>query len=105
MSAEIRGVTHLRTMASLVDSRRKRTSYGALLELSMLELEKQRITVEMQRADRRSADIRIRIEEINIKAHRLHVFVERPDVDLADTAAESANSVPLGKVKSQHLSY
>ena len=50
MAIEKRGVQHIKTLAGLVDGRRTRTSSGALLELSMLEMEKQRLVLEMQRA-------------------------------------------------------
>lgn len=108
MSTERRGVTNLRTMAGLVDSRRSRTSYGALLELSMLEMEKQRLTIEMQRAERRSADIRKRISEIDTKSQRLHLFVEKPAMAAAGLATADpfpSHSVPQGTVKSRRLSY
>lgn len=108
MNFERRGVTNLRTMAGLVDGRRSRTSYGALLELSMLEVEKMRITGEMQRAERRCADIRKRIAEIDTKAQRLYCFVEKPSTDAQGAAAADPfpiYTVPLGKAKSRRLSY
>ncbi|QJC56607.1 hypothetical protein HC248_01915 [Polaromonas vacuolata] len=108
MNSERRGVTHLRTMAGLVDGRRSRTSYGALLELSMLEMEKQRLTGEVQRAERRCADIHKRIAEIDIKKQRLYNFVEKPAIDSSDAAETNpfpAYAVPLGNVKSRRLSY
>ena len=43
MATEKRGVMHIKTMAALVYARRARTSAGALLELAMLEMEKQRL--------------------------------------------------------------
>jgi adenylate kinase family enzyme len=95
-------------MAGLVDGRRSRTSYGALLELSMLEMERQRLTGEVQRAERRCADIRKRIAEIDTKKQRLHDFVEKPAIDAPDAAAADpfpTYTVPLGKVKSRRLSY
>jgi|GEM_PF-1409482 len=107
MSIERRGVTHLRTMAGLRDARSSRTSHGALLELSMLEVEKLRLTAEIQRAERRCADIRKRIAAIDIKEQRLHRFVEKP-IDAPDAAAADpfpTYTVPLGKVKSRRLSY
>src|SRR3990172_11108719 len=58
VALEKRGVQHLKTMAGLVDARRTRTSSGALLELSMLEMEKQRLLLEMRRAERRGAGVR-----------------------------------------------
>ena len=41
MVTEKRGVQQIKTMGGIVDGRRTRTSAGALLELSMLEMEKQ----------------------------------------------------------------
>jgi hypothetical protein len=108
MSIERRGLTHLRTMAGLGDARRSRTSHGALLELSMLGAETLRLTAEMQRADRRCADIRKRIAEIDIKAHRLYRFVEKPLVDessVAEADPHPTRTVSPGKVKSRRLSY
>ncbi|MCW2313333.1 hypothetical protein [Rhodoferax antarcticus] len=107
MKIERRGVTHLRTMAGLRDARSSRTSHGALLELSMLEVEKLRLTGEVQRAERRCADIRKRIAEIDIKAQRLHLFVEKPSMDAPDVVA-AADPFPthtLGQVKRRRLSY
>jgi len=106
MKIERRGVTHLRTMAGLRDARSSRTSHGALLELSMLEVEKLRLTGEVQRAERRCADIRKRIAEIDIKAQRLHLFVEKPSMGAPGVAA--ADPFPthtLGQVKHRRLSY
>jgi isopentenyl diphosphate isomerase/L-lactate dehydrogenase-like FMN-dependent dehydrogenase len=108
MSIERRGLTHLRTMAGLRDASRNRTSHGALLELSMLGAETLRLTTEMQRAERRCADIRKRIAEIDIKAHRLHRFVEKPFMDapsVAEADPRPTHTVPPGKAKSRRLSY
>jgi len=108
MSTERRGLTHLRTMAGLGDARRSRTSHGALLELSMLGAETLRLTAEMQRSERRCADIRKRIAEIDIKAHRLYRFVDKPLMDAPNVAEADPNSthtVSSGKVKSKRLSY
>ena len=109
MTVERRGVGNLRTMAGLVDGRRKRTSYGALLELSMLEMERQRLAGEIIRANLRSADINKRIAEIDTKKYKLLCFVER-----APASAETVTpgeifpnfSLPAGSsVKSRRLAY
>ncbi len=107
MSIERRGVTSLRTMAGLVDARRARTSQGALLELSMLEVEKTRLSSEMARAERRCADIRKRIAQINTKAQGLHRFVQQPASGAAPEAAAPfpIYTAPRDKVKSRRLSY
>ncbi|MFT5560494.1 MAG: hypothetical protein ACI9Z9_000369 [Litorivivens sp.] len=107
MTIERRGVTHLQTMAGLRDARSSRTSHGALLELSMLGAEKLRLTAEMQRAERRCADIQKQIAGIDTKALRLHRFVEKPFVDADAAAADPLpiHTMPSGKVKSRRLSY
>lgn len=108
MSSERRGVTHLRTMAGLVDGRRSRSSHGALLEMSMLEVEKNRLNGEMGRIERRCAEIRKRIAQIDAKAQRLHRFVKEPAKGASEAEAASAFPVytpPRDKVKSRRLSY
>ena len=77
MATEKRGVQQIKTMARLVDARRTRTSSGALLELSMLEMEKQRLFKEMQRAERRCLEIRTRMADIETKQQWLQRFVDR----------------------------
>ncbi len=109
MADERRGVQQIRTLAGLVDGRRARTSAGALLELSMLELEKTRLTKEIQRADRRCAEIRRRLAEIDAKQHRLQRFVERPQGEAPQSEAVAAplpiHTVPVDKLKRRRLSY
>lgn len=111
MATEKRGVQHLKTMAGLVDGRRTRTSSGALLELSMLEMEKQRLVLEMQRAERRCAEIRGRLTEIGNKGLRLQRFVERPNGEVqapqtqTDASPLRIHSPPTGKLKRRRLSY
>lgn len=104
-----RGVQQIRTLAGLVDGRRARTSAGALLELSMLELEKTRLTQEIQRADRRSDEIRRRLAEIDAKQHRLHRFVEKPqgEAPQSETVASPLPiyTAPVDKLKRRRLSY
>ncbi len=111
MAIEKRGVQHLRTLAGLVDGRRTRTSSGALLELSMLEMEKQRLMKEMQRAERRGAEIRGRLAEIDRKGLRLRRFVEKRSAEAATPEARTASSplpihsAPKDKLKRRQLSY
>lgn len=108
MNSGRRGVTHVQTMSGLVDGRRSRTSHGALLELSMLEVEKTRLTAEMLRAEQRCADIRKRVTEIETKAKRLYRFVKEPAESVhAAPAAQPLQTyaVPENKVKSRRLSY
>ena len=111
MTLEKRGVQHLKTMAGLVDGRRSRTSAGALLELSMLEMEKQRLVQEMQRCERRCAEIRGRLTEIEVKQHRLQRFVEKPrgEAQASQTHAPASSfpihPPPTDKLKRRRLSY
>ncbi len=74
----------------------------------MLEMEKVRLTLEMQRAERRCTDMRKRLAEIEIKQHRLHRFVEKPHGEAqAHTVALPLpiHSVPTDKLKRRRLSY
>jgi len=92
MATDKRGVQQIKTMAGLVDSRRSRTSAGALQELSMLEMEKQRLKKELLRTERRSAEINTRMSEIQTKQFRLQTFVDRPYGEVS--AKESPSSAP-----------
>ncbi len=112
MAADKRGVLNIKTMASLVDGRRIRTSAGALLEMSMIEMEKQRLKKEMLRAEQRSAEIRARMAELDVKQVRLQLFVERPSVDIQLSAASLSAAQPLpiftaptDRLKRRQLSY
>lgn len=111
MATDKRGVQHLKTMAQLVDGRRTRTSSGALLELSMLEMEKQRLVLEMQRAERRCAEIRGRLTEIGRKGFRLQRFVEKLNGEVHASQAQTDASPlrihppPTDKLKRRRLSY
>ena len=114
MAFDKRGVQHLKTLAGLVDGRRSRTSSGALLDLSMLEMERQRLTKEVERAARRGAEIRGQLAEIDRKQLRLHRFVEKRNA--GDAAAPGAaplpasspmqiHTAPADKLKRRQLSY
>ena len=111
MTLEKRGVQHIKTMAGLVDGRRTRTSSGALLELSMLEMEKQRLVQEMRRAEQRCAEIRGRLTEMGKKALRLQQFVEKPNGEAQAPQARTVasplpiHSAPTDKLKRRRLSY
>ena len=111
MALEKRGVQHIKTMAGLVDGRRTRTSSGALLELSMLEMEKQRLVQEMRRAERRCAEIRGRLTEIDKKGLRLQQFVEKLNGEAQAPQAHTVasplpiHSAPTDKLKRRRLSY
>ncbi len=111
MATDKRGVQQIKTMGGIVDGRRVRTSAGALLELSMLEMEKQRLTTEMNRADNRSAEIRARVHEIDTKQLRLQRFVERPLAAyqagqvLAAASPLPIHTAPTDRLKRRALSY
>ena len=114
MAFDKRGVQHLKTLAGLVDGRRSRTSSGALLELSMLEMERQRLTKEVERAARRGAEIRGQLAEIDRKQLRLQRFVEKRNAGAAaasDSALLPASSpmqihtAPADKLERRQLSY
>jgi hypothetical protein len=96
VAAELRGVMQIKTMASLVDARRIRTSAGALLELSMLEMEKERLKKEMLRAEQRLNEIRSRTGEIEAKQQRLNLFVDRSAVTNPASAAAQAGQPVMG---------
>ena len=111
MATEKRGVLHIKTMAALVDVRRSRTSAGALLELSMLEMEKQRLNKEKARAEQRGLEINGRINEIEVKQRRLQSFVERPSAEiqahntLPPASPFPTHTAPTDRLKRRQLSY
>lgn len=112
MAIEKRGVQHIRTMAGMVDRRRVRSSSGALLELSMLEMEKQRLSLELKRAQTRCAEILTRTLEIEAKQGRLHRFVTQPVTDglkplsvLSPVQPLPTFTAPVDGLKRRQLSY
>lgn len=76
MAIERKGVTGIRTMAALLDSRRARTAAGALLELSAMANEKLLLQKELQRWARRHKEIQFRLREIAAKEQRLMALVQ-----------------------------
>ncbi len=78
MPIEKRGLQSVKTMNCLVDRRRIRSSAEALMELSVLANEKQRLHQEMERARRRITDIEQRLTEIADKETRLFRSVKEP---------------------------
>lgn len=111
MATDKRGVQHIKTMAGLVDGRRTRSSSGALLELSMLEMEKQRLMKEMKRAEQRCIEIRGRMTEIETKQLRLQRFVDKPYGEMqANQLLPAAtplpiHSAPTDRLKRRQLAY
>lgn len=111
MATEKRGVQQIKTMAGIVDVRRIRSSSGALLELSMLEMEKQRLKKEMLRSEQRCVEIRGRMTEIETKQLRLQRFVDRPtgefqtNPSLPAAAPLPIHTAPTDRLKRRQLSY
>lgn len=111
MTIEKRGVLHIKTMAGLVDGRRTRTSSGALLEMSMIEMEKQRLMKEMLRSEQRCVEIRGRMVEIETKQRRIQKFVEMPFGEMQTNQTLPAASplpihtAPTDRLKRRQLSY
>ncbi len=111
MATEMRGVQHIKTMAGLVDGRRTRSSSGALLELSMLEMEKQRLKKELLRIEQRGTEIASRINDIGSKQLRLQRFVDKPEADggtdntLPAAAPLPIHTAPTDRLKRRQLSY
>ena len=100
MTSEKRGVQHLKTMAGLVDCRRNRTTAGALLELSMLAMEKGRLDQEVARAARRFREVEGRRTEIAVKSARLQKFVERnPEVPTEIDVAGKPSALQVHEVR------
>ncbi len=98
-----KGVRNIKTMAGLVERRRTRTAAGALLELSTLANERERLNQELAVAARRRKDIDARLMEIAEKQQRLQAFVKNPTMVAA--RARSNASEPLTSVKTKELRY
>jgi hypothetical protein len=103
MGGERKSLRGLKTMGSLVDGRRVRTSSGALLELSILANEKERLNKELSVAARRQEEIVARLSEIAEKEQRLHTFVKNPEM------VAKVSQTPLvditSRVKAKEFSY
>ncbi len=93
----------IRTMAGLLDGRRARSTAGALLELSGLANERQRLQQELDRGQRRQAEIHARLEEIAAKEKRLQKFIKTPN------ASSGARPLPIADlpqcVQTRELQY
>jgi hypothetical protein len=76
MGADRKGTRHIKTVSALLDSRRVRTCAGALMELSALADERERLGAELERWVRRHAEIRARLAEIGQKEERLQAYVQ-----------------------------
>jgi hypothetical protein len=96
MSIERRGMENLKTGMGVLSGRRDRTSTGALLELSMFSMERQRLGLEMRRAERRIRQIAQRLDVIAAKGERLQRFVDRyPDPVTGVVAKHALSSLPI----------
>jgi anti-sigma factor RsiW len=79
MPADRRKSAHgIKTIRVLLDGRRVRTPAAALLELSALSNERERLRAELARWTRRQAEIGARLAEIADKEARLHSFLQLP---------------------------
>jgi hypothetical protein len=106
VSRERKSVQGIRTMGALVDTRRTRTSAGALLELSALSNEKVLLTRELDRWKTRHVDIEKRLGEIAAKERRLMTFVQASEASHgASTPVSALEPTVEGRVKFKELSY
>lgn len=93
----------LKTIGKLVDGRRVRTSSGALLELSILANEKERLNKELDVAARRQAEIVARLSEIAAKEQRLQAYVKNPE--MVDRVCPTPPLDVVHRVKAKEFSY
>ena len=80
MPAGRKSLRSVKTMGAMVDGRRSRTTSGALMELSVLASEKDRLNKELTVAARRQAEIVLRLQDIAAKEERLRAFVKDPEM-------------------------
>ena len=109
MANNIRGIQQVRTMGGLTDQRRTRTSAGALMEMSVLESEKMRLTLN-ERTERHLVEIRQRLADINAKQLRLQAFVDSPQAggekpSVADSSAFPIYTPQSDGLRKRRLSY
>jgi hypothetical protein len=102
MAGSRKGVRSIKTMAALVDRRRSRTTAGALLEMSVLANEKERLRQELEAAERRRLEIEARLVEIEEKEGRLAAFLQDPTLKATNHAPVTEG--PQG-VKMKEISY
>ena len=76
MAAERKGAGQIKSVRALLDRRRSRTSGGALMELSTLANERERLLAEQARLARRHSNIQARLAEIADTQVRLQQFVQ-----------------------------
>lgn len=101
----LKTVRSIKTMGALVDQRRARTSSGALLELSALGNERQRLQYELERWQHRHVEIEARLAEITEKEQWLYTFVK----GATEGPSASAKPIPLAqglrRVQARELNY
>ncbi|MCG5495770.1 hypothetical protein [Ectothiorhodospira variabilis] len=105
MSRRIKSPSQVKTISSIVDHRRSRTPHGALLELAMLETERQRLLLEQERMANRDREIQVRLEAIHKKSERLYQFVERGEPLPAPEGNSRGDTPPELKIRTRTLSY
>lgn len=101
MANNIRGMQQVRTMGSLTDQRRARTSAGALMEMSVLESTKVRLNLDIERTERHLGEIRQRVAEINAKQLWLKSFIDDPQGE--KPAAVDSSAFPIHSPSSNGL--
>ncbi|MDR3637649.1 MAG: hypothetical protein P4L84_27835 [Isosphaeraceae bacterium] len=118
MATERPNLRSIKTLSKLLDGRRARTPAGALLEMSAMANEKLLLTKELERGNRRRAEIDSRLAEIHAKSERLLAFVQNPAAAVAEPArvangpespvpptATPAAPPALGRFKTTELNY
>lgn len=103
MTSERKSMHNIKTLGALLDGRRARTPSGALQELSSLANERERLRNELERGERRRAEIEARLEEIAVKEQWLESVLD------GARQATSARPVPLAapprQVRTRELNY
>lgn len=103
MATARKSLRGIKTMAALVDRRRSRTAAGALLEMSALANEKERLNQELAAARRRHDEIGSRLAEIADKEQRLQAFIKNPLLITSALAAPTEEKPR--RVKTRELRY
>jgi hypothetical protein len=103
MTPPRRSLQNLNTVAGLADRRRRRTPATALMELSTLANERQRLQQELDRWEVRRREISARLEAIGAKEQRLQQYLATPlELPPAQPEGRAAGN---GVVKTTDFSY
>lgn len=106
MATVKRGLRGIKTIAGLSDRRRTRSAAGALLELSVLAREKERLGHELAGAERRRNEIQNRLADIAEKEARLKNFIKDPPQIQNIAPAKTAHEREVFKgVKTKEINY